>query len=106
MTFALVVCVLNWISIGRALRYRQEVMTTFFLPLFASVLMGAVALGAYTGVYALTKTISLAMAVSVPLAMVTYGVLIIFLKAVTEEELAEMPFGRKMVALCRKARLM
>ena len=45
-------------------------------------------------------------AVSVPLAMVTYGVLIIFLKAVTEEELAEMPFGRKMVALCRKARLM
>lgn len=106
VTFALVVCVLNWISIGRALRYRQEVMTTFFLPLFASVLMGAVALGAYTGVYALTKTISLSMAVSVPLAMVTYGVLIIFLKAVTEEELAEMPFGRKMVALCRKARLM
>ncbi len=28
----LVVCVLNWHAIGKALRYRQEVKTTFLLP--------------------------------------------------------------------------
>ena len=40
VTFALAVCVLNWAAIGRTLGYRQEVKTTFLLPLFCSAVMG------------------------------------------------------------------
>ena len=35
------------ISIGKALKYRQEVRTTFLLPLLSSVIMGAFALAVY-----------------------------------------------------------
>ena len=38
VTFALAVCVLNWAAIGRTLGYRQEVKTTFLLPLFLSLI--------------------------------------------------------------------
>ena len=39
VTFALVVCVLNWLSIGNALGYKQEVKTTFVLPAVCSAFL-------------------------------------------------------------------
>lgn len=106
VTFALVVCILNWISIGRHLHYKQEAKTTFLLPLAASAVMGVVAYAAYYGTKALLHSNKLALLVSVPLAMIVYGVLIVLLKAVTEDELVDMPFGRKLLGLCKKVHLM
>lgn len=106
VTFALAVCMLNWIAIGRHLNYRQETKTTFFLPLAASAVMGAAAGAAYYGIYTLTRSNKLAVLVSVLLAVLVYGTLIILLKAVTEEELKDMPFGGRMIRLCKKVRLM
>lgn len=106
VTFALVVCILNWISIGRALNYRQEVKTTFLLPLLAALLMGIGAVVIYKAVFAVISSNSMALLISVPIAMLIYGLLIILLKAVTAEELPDMPFGRKLLRLCKKLRLM
>ena len=106
VTFALVVCILNWFSIGKVLRYHQEVKTTFLLPLVASAIMGAAALGTYEGIFFLTHNNTIAMIVSVPLAMTIYAVLIALLRIVTEEELPEMPFGRKLLTLFRRLHLM
>ena len=106
VTFALVVCVLNWIAIGRCLNYTQEVKTTFLLPLAAAAVMGVVAVLAYYGVHALVASNKLALLISVPLAMVVYGVLIVVLKAVTEEELMDMPFGGRLLRVGRRLRLM
>lgn len=106
VTFALVVCILNWFSIGKVLRYHQEVKTTFLLPLVASAIMGAAALGTYEGIFFLTHNNTIAMIVSVPLAMTIYAVLIALLRIVTEEELPEMPFGRKLLTLFRRFHLM
>ena len=61
VTFALVVCILNWFSIKRALRYRQEILTTFLLPLLASFFMGGAALGIYYGTFSLTQKNSISM---------------------------------------------
>ncbi len=106
VTFALVVCILNWHSIGRALRYSQEIMTTFILPFVASAIMGAVALAAYTAIHALTHSNTLGLLISIPLAMAVYAVAAIFLQAVTARELPDMPFGSKILRLCRRLRLM
>lgn len=106
VTFALVVCILNWIAIGKTLDYKQEVKTTFLLPLVSSAVMGAAAYGVYTAVTSVTHRYQLGLLVSVPLAMVIYGILIILTKTVTEEELTDMPFGRKLLRICRKAHLM
>lgn len=105
VTFALVVCILNWFAIGKALTYQQEIKTTFLLPLLSAAIMGAAAYGIYTAVTALSHYYQIGLLISVPIAMVLYGILIILTKAVTEEELPQMPFGRKLLALCKKARL-
>ena len=106
VTFALAVCVLNWIAIGRALRYKQEVKTTFFLPLLCAAVMGAAAYTAYAGIFGLTHSYKLGLLVSIPLAMVIYGLLIVLTGAVTPEELAQMPFGSGLLSLIRKIHLM
>lgn len=105
VTFALVVCILNWIAIGKVLTYHQEVKTTFLLPLLSSAIMGAAAYGIYAAVKAVTHYYQIGLLVSVPVAMVIYGILIILTRAVTAEELPQMPFGRKLLALCKKTRL-
>lgn len=105
VTFALVVCILNWFAIGKALTYQQEIKTTFLLPLLSAAIMGVAAYGIYTAVTALSHYYQIGLLISVPIAMVLYGILIILTKAVTEEELPQMPFGRKLLALCKKARL-
>ena len=43
---------------------------------------------------------------SVAAAIAVYGVLLIRLKAVDEEELKEMPMGTRLVGLCKKAKLL
>lgn len=106
VTFALVVCILNWFSIGRALRYRQEIKTTFALPLLAAAIMGACSRGIFYGIYTLSDHNTLAMLITIPLAMVIYAVLIAVFHVVTEDELPEMPFGRKLLALFQHLRLM
>lgn len=106
VTFALVVCVLNWFAIGRTLKYHQEVKTTFLLPMAAALIMGVSAVLAYHGVHAVLHSNLLSLLISVPLAMVIYGVLIILFKAVTAEELPDMPFGMRILRLCRKLHLM
>lgn len=105
VTFALAVCILNWLAIGKALKYRQEVRTTFLLPLLSSVIMGAFALAVYQLTTSITGYYQLGILVSVPLAMILYGVLIILTKSVTEEELPDMPFGMRILRLCRRVHL-
>lgn len=105
VTFALAVCILNWLAIGKALKYRQEIKTTFLLPLVSSAVMGAFALAVYRLVTSITGYYQLGILVSVPLAMILYGILIILTKSVTEKELPDMPFGMRILRLCRKARL-
>ena len=106
VTFALVVCLLNWRAIERALHYRQEVRTTFLLPGISAALMGAAAFLIYNVIEHVTGYYQLGLLVSVPAAMVIYGLLIILTKAVTAEELPDMPFGMRILRLCRKLHLM
>ncbi len=106
VTFALVVCALNWAAIGKHLKYRQEVKTTFLLPLAAASIMGVAAYAVYYGSFALFHSNKISLAISIPLAMLLYGGLIARFGAVEEEELMDMPFGRKLSRICKKAHLM
>ena len=96
VTFALVVCILNWIAIGKTLNYHQEVRTTFVLPFCASVLMALAARGIYQGVYFLSGSNAVSVCIAVIPAILIYGVLIIKIGAVKEEELRQMPMGTRL----------
>ena len=114
IVFALVMCLLNGFSIRRAARYQQEIKKTFLLPALCSVFMGAAAYGVYRGLLAAlpwaARSGRLGMAVlvvpSVAAAMAVYGLLLVRLGAVNEEELREMPMGTRLTRIFKRLRLL
>ena len=106
IAFAVFMCILNAIAIRRYLNYRQEIVKTFLLPAVASAFMGAAAFGVYKGVTLIIKSNLLGTIFAVLAAIAVYGVLLIKLRCVDEEELYSMPGGTKVLRLSRKLHLM
>lgn len=111
--FALLVCILNGRSIGRYLRYRQEIKKTFLVPVVASGVMGAAAYGVYQLILNISKTvfsgrmgIVVCLLPSVFIGVLVYFILLIKLGGVNREDLRGMPGGTKIIGLARGLRLM
>jgi stage V sporulation protein B len=102
--FPLVVCILNWRSIGKLIDYKQEVVKTFIIPLVSALLMGAAAFGIYHGTAFLGNTI--ATCISIVVAVMVYFVFLIKLKGVTKEELLNMPKGSLLVRIFTRIKLL
>ncbi len=105
VTFALLVCILNWISVGKLLNYKQEVKKTFIIPTVCSLIMGAIAYLVYSLLNSrLPSSISTILAVIA--GVLVYGVLLLLFKDVTEAELIDMPFGRTLARIAVKLHLL
>ena len=102
VTFALVVCILNWLSIGKALGYKQEVKTTFILPAICSLIMGVACMIIYKAMMFLTGIVIISFGVAFIMALLIYGTLLLVFNVLTEEEIKEMPLGTKMHRLLQK----
>ncbi|MBR6474672.1 MAG: polysaccharide biosynthesis protein [Lachnospiraceae bacterium] len=105
MLYGLLVCALNWWSIAKALNYKQEIKRTFLLPAICALLMGVVTDYTYEFVYGYTYSMALALIPAFIVAVLVYAVLILLTKTVTEDELLEMPIGKKIVRILKKIRL-
>lgn len=121
ITFPMVVCILNWRSVGKCLDYHQEVRTTFILPTVAALVMGAVCFGSYQGLHLVIEQMgklvdlggkgayfnnAISTLVAVALGVVVYFLVALLLKTVEEEELMEMPMGRTLWSVAKKLHLM
>lgn len=95
--YALLMCVLNAISVRKHLEYRQEWDKTFLRPLIAAAVMGAVAWGIYQVVYYVCSIVIIALAVAVAIGALLYFVLTVMWKAVSEEELTWLPRSKALV---------
>ena len=98
--FPLVVCILNWRSIGKLIDYKQEVVKTFIIPLIASILMGAAGFAVYILIKPLGNTIDTC--ISVLVCIVVYFFFLTKLKGVTREEMLAMPRGKRLVKVLTK----
>ena len=101
-----VMCILNQISVRKALGYKQEVFRTFVLPGFAAGFMGAIAWVVYEIVNMIVKINVVCIIPAIGMAVVAYFVLLILFKGVTEGELRALPKGYLLVKLAKKCRLM
>ena len=103
--FALIVCILNWISIRKYLRYRQEIRRTFIIPTIASAVMGGVVWLIY---YFMSKALGdlICVAVSVCVGAVVYFVVLLLLRGVRESEIRSLPGGRIVLSIARLLHLM
>ncbi|MBQ6788533.1 MAG: polysaccharide biosynthesis protein [Lachnospiraceae bacterium] len=103
--FAFIVCVLNWLAIRKYLRYRQELVRTFVVPLVASVIMGVVILIID---FALQKVVGdwAVVILGIALGVVAYFVAMVLLKGIDENDLKSMPGGRTVLTIAKKCKLM
>ena len=106
VTFPLIVCILNWLSVEKHLRYQQEIIKTFVIPTVSAGLMGVAAYFTYLGLYKLTGINLVSTLVAILVAVILYFALLIFLRGVNEQELAFIPKGDKIVRLLKKVRLL
>ena len=101
-----VVCLLNQFAVRRAIGYKQEMKTTFLLPLIASTFMGATAWVVYEALYLWTSSMVISVLPAIPIAAVVYFVVLIALRGVSEQELRGFPKGYLLVKIAKKCKLM
>lgn len=103
--FAIVVCILNALSIKRYLGYRQEMIRTFIIPLIDSLIMAAAAYIVYwLAHFVFGNTIATFLGIFV--GMIVYGVAMVAFHGITPDELSSFPKGYLLVRLFRKMGLL
>ena len=99
-------CVLNQLSVRKAIGYRQEMVRTFVIPLLAAVFMGVIAWVVYDLTYLLTSSTIVSVIPAIIVAMCVYFVMLIAFRGVTEQELRGIPKGYLLVKVAKKCGLM
>lgn len=104
--FALIMCILNSISLARYSGYRQEVVRTFIIPAICSAIMGGASFGIYRLLYLISSNNTISVIIAMIVAVVVYAVTILLLKGVTENELRRFPKGSSLLLLAKKVHLL
>ncbi len=105
IVFALVMCILNWISIGRYMSYHQEIRRTFIIPLLASAVMGVVIGLLYFLLHKFMGNV-FSTVVSIVVGAGVYFVVLLFLHGVKEEEIRSFPGGDILATIAIKCHLL
>jgi len=114
-SFALTVCILNWMCLKRYAMYRQEIVKTFVCPFVAAAIMGLMVWLSYEavdlGILALLKgrvyiANLIATFLSIAIGIVVYFLMLAILKTATEEELKEYPMGVRFIRIFKKINLL
>ena len=103
--FALVVCILNALSIRRFIYYQQDLKKTYLIPLISSIIM---AFGCYAIWYVLNKVFgnSFATILAILCGIIIYLISLVAFRGLTEPEMRRLPKGDVLVGLFRKMGLL
>ncbi len=92
--YAVVMCVLNGLSVRKYLGYRNPWVKAYLIPLAAAVPMGAAAWGVYTGVHKVVHSNLISLGAAVVLAVAVYFGVYLAISRPSDEELRMIPGGR------------
>lgn len=102
VTFPLVVSLLNWLAIEKYLKYKQEMIRTFLIPLISSLIMGLATYFIYKGLSILTGSMLLSTMISILLAIIIYFIVLVLLRGVNEAEIRQLPKGDGICRIFKK----
>ncbi len=105
IVFSFSMCVLNQRALHREIGYKQEKMKTFVIPLMASIIMGVVALISQM-ILEIILPPKIATVLTLFVAVIVYGVALLLLGGLTEEEILAMPKGHLLVKVLKKVHLL
>lgn len=104
--YSAILCILNQWAVRRAVGYRQEWVSSFFVPLLAAACMGGVAWATYESFLMLTSSPKISVVIAILLAICVYFIMLLLFRGITEEELRGFPKGYLLVGIAKKCRLM
>ena len=104
--YSFMMCLLNNLSVVKYLKYKQNYVKTYLLPLVASVLMGLAAYGVYHGLYLLMPINAVCLMIAIGVAAVVYFVVLIKIGGITKDDLYSFPKGAMLVSIATKIRLL
>ena len=102
--FSGAICILNAKALRDRIGYVQEKKKTFLIPTLASLIMGVIAIVIHL-IFELFAGPYIATIIALLAAVAAYGVSIVALGGITEEELLGMPKGAALVTICRRLHL-
>lgn len=102
ITFPLMVCLLNWHSVGKYLHYKQEMVKTFLVPFVSSLVMGMAVFFIYHGLYYLIHSNIICTIISIALGAIIYFYTLLLFKCFTMEELKDIPMGGRIAHLGKR----
>ena len=103
--FALVVCILNAFSIKKYMDYKHDFVAIFIKPFISALFMGIAAFGTFTLLILFTNNNIVSTIIAIAIAVLVYGVLLIKIKAISEEEILDLPKGTTLVKILKKVKL-
>lgn len=105
MLFALMMCILNHMSLRKHLGFKQEYRNSFFMPAFSAVIMGLFCRLAYVIFNSITGSNAISVVIAIIVAVAVYAVLLMITKTITKEELDSIPGGGKIYRLFHKIKM-
>lgn len=105
IVFSISMCILNSLSLKREIGYVQELHKTVILPLIASIIMGVIALISHL-VLGMIIPPKLATVLALCIAVIVYGIALLALGGLTEDEILAMPKGAALVTIFKKMHLL
>ncbi len=105
MAFGLLMCILNWMSIAKHLRYHQELRRTFVVPILSSIVMGAVVWVLYF-ILSRSSTELVSVVIASVVGTLVYFVVLMLLRGVRESEIRSLPGGGVVVSIAKLFRLL
>lgn len=106
MLYAFAVCLLNSSAVYKFIRYRQEILKTFVLPLVSAAIMGAVSIGVYYLLYTFTGMNILACLVAILVAVIVYALSLLLVRGIGEDEICMLPKGRSIANVLKRTGLL
>lgn len=103
--FALLMCVMNGLSIRRHLGYSQEVKKTFLIPSVSAAMMGICVYLVHRGLHALLNSNTAATIAAIMFGFVVYGTVLLYLRGMDEEEILALPKGKLIYRIARRLHL-
>lgn len=103
--FSLIMSILNAFCVKKELKYRQEIAMTFIIPSISSVVMGIVIFVLYRLLNLFLGNI-ISTLIAIIIGSLVYFVCILKLRGIREDEMYDLPMGKRLVTFAKKLNLL
>ncbi len=106
IVFSLVMCILNALSVRKYSGFTPDISKTFLKPAISAVIMGAVVYLIYFVLYKVTGINSICTVIAILAGIISYAVILLQIKGLTESELKSFPKGDLIIRYAKKLHIL